>query len=310
MTYSNHVPERQLDDWAEQMSRHDLGIDPNMPSGQMPPNAKEIVEVYKLITTIHYLHYLQNQAHHFLRNGLDDFAGKKAPAITLESVAEMSKLCSKGELPLLLIFNPRIPYGHVVLNYKVEDKEENPYYDVYICDSNYQFGKNLDESILRVDKKTGLFSMYTKPAAGGPITASGTYSGSTWFNDKEHSALIVLPNPNDYDEQRAILADKLEVTGEESGYIMAVGDYIRDVTTQSPQQSTLFKDTRKLLVAMQNVQGNQGVDSTVGSIGLQSSIKETNEYLAANTDHAIKTVFPYALPTGIALEGTSPRFRQ
>ena len=305
MTYSNHVHERKLDEWAERMSRQDLGIDPGAPGSQMPKNAKEIIEVYKLITTIHYLHYMQNQAHHFLRNGLDDFAGKKAPKITLESVAEMSKLCSEGELPLLLIFNPTIPYGHVVLNYKVEDKEENDYYDVYICDSNYQFGKNLDESILRVDKKTGLFSMYTKKASDGTISASSTYSGSSWFNDKDHSALIVLPNPNDYDEQRAVLADKLEVTGEETGYILAVGDYIKDVTTQSPQESSLFKDTRKLLVAMQKVQINQGVNSTVGTISEQSSIKDTNAYLKANTDQAIKTVFPYALPQGIELKDTS-----
>ncbi len=308
LTYTTKVPSHQLDEWAERMSRQALGIDPAKNDPSLPENTKEIVEMYKLITTIHYLHYMQNQAQHFLKNGLDDIAGKKASEITLEAVQEMSRQTANGELPLLLIFNPRIPFGHVVLNYRVENKEEDPHYDVYICDSNYQYGPHLDESILRVDKKTGLFSMYKKSATDGKITASSTYSGSSWFNDKDHSALIVLPNPNGYDEQRAILADKLDATNEETGYIMAVGDYIKDVTTQSPQTSSLFKDTRKLLVAMQNVQISEGVDSTVGSIRLNSTISETNAYLKANTDQAIRTVFPYALPQGIELKDTSLLF--
>ena len=312
MTSASSISAYRLDNWVDEMTRYRLGLAAQPPKEAAPANADELVDIYQMISTIHYLHYMQNQMQSFVGSALEDKLGGSSSgfSVTKRALGEMKAQLGRNELPLLLIYNPREQYGHVVLAYKIAEGATTTSDDVYVYDSNTQYGTTMDESIIRVNRSTGSFSLFKQKASDGQVVADNKYNGDSWFDDQQGSRLISLSNPNQRFADRELLANKLRHSDEETAYLIASGEFIESVTQKSPSQSSLMKDTKGLLLNLQNARKKIGVNASFikGELSENSTITEVNEYLANNTEASLRTIFPYALPEGMSIDESSVRF--
>lgn len=300
--------------WMEAQSRYQTGLQAAPAPGEVPPNGASLVKLYQLVTTIHYLHYMQYQGQNFvtavMRRQLQ--GDRAAPQVTREALGRMKRMLPRGDLPLLTIFNPRpgVTFGHVVLATRLVDVEAGEgapaHTDVYVYDSNAQYGDHDYQSVLRV-KEDGTFELLRERE--GTFEHDARYDGADWFNEPANCQLLVLDDLNRDPALRRVLAEKVENAAEAAAYTQLSGDLLRDLTTRSPSDSPLRADLTRFLLAAQRSNARLGTRPTWRTRDLTEapSVEELNAYLDDYADRTIRELFPHALPEGLALSGTRLR---
>lgn len=309
--------------WMEGWARHLGGLDPEPPAGPRPANTQVAAQLYQLITTIHYLHYVQFQADSLIRSAMKrSMKGATATAdVTKATVAEVQAKLRQGRLPVLCLFNPapEVFYGHAVLVYKVVDwtgGEGGGFTDLYIYDSNAQYlnsrsnpETDLDESIVRVHAD-GTYELMSRKHRTGQIVENGMYDGSSWYSEEDNAVLLVFDDLEADAALRRALAAKLAVSGEAAAYVLAAGDLLRRVTREGPQDSTLFENVRDFLVAVERAGTKLGARPGWRTEDLPptADVATLNRHLQAYSAKTVATLYPHALPDGISLSEPSLQF--
>jgi hypothetical protein len=290
--------------WMEGWARYHAGLEPAPPAGPDALNTDAMVEVYQMISTIHYMHYVQFQAGDLLGSAVRQATqgGAAVPEVMARTVREVKAELAADRLPLICIFNPRpeVFFGHVVLGYKLVEVPAEGYVDIYVYDSNAQYAGSrrlpevdTDESILRVHEDGRLELKARK--ADGDVVDLGMYDDDEWFTDADATVLLVLDDLESDDSLRERLADKLAGARENTGYVLATGDLLERLTTISPEDSPLSQDVAAFVRAAAAVSGGPTLPEGAG-------VTELNAFLEEHADQALRTVFPLALPDGVRVE--------
>ena len=296
--------------WMEGWARYQAGLEPAPPAGPEAMNTEAMTELYQMISTIHYMHYVQFQAGDLLGSAVRQATqgGEAVPQVMAATVEDVKAQLAADKLPLICIFNPRpaVFFGHVVLGYKLVEVPSEGYVDIYVYDSNAQHagsrrlpGADTDESILRVHDD-GRMELKARTAVGD-IVDLGMYDDDEWFNDGDATVLLVLDDLETDASLRERLADKLAGARENTGYVLAAGDLLERLTTLSPEESPLSQDVAAFVRSAAAVSGGPTLPEG-------ASVEELNAFLAANADQALRTVFPVALPDGLTIEDVALRF--
>ncbi|MBI4872354.1 MAG: hypothetical protein HY814_12400, partial [Candidatus Riflebacteria bacterium] len=264
---------------------------------------KMILQLVQLITTVHYLHYLQYQAGSFLEAVLrQKMAGSsQVQALTRSELAQVAARVNRGKTSLLLMLNARQVYGHVVLAYRVAKLTDGSTL-IEVYDSNVQYGTEKRASVLKVDPE-GKVGGYYRLEPNGTLKPDAIYDSDGWFSDRENLAVIDLPNVSLSRENRDALAKKTLVADAETAYLLAGGQFIKSVTEQSPQESSLRADTLQFLRNIQAIQTSLG-HPPAEQLPEDADVTAINRFLERHADAGIRTAFPYALPKGISLTDT------
>lgn len=292
--------------WMETWARDQAGLAPAPADTPTALNQGAMTSLYQLVSTIHYMHYVQFQAQHLLGAAVsrETRGGASVPAVTGRAVQRVKDDLAANRLSLLCIFNPRpsVFFGHVVLAYKVVEHPGAGYTDVFVYDSNVQYSGSRwqqeadgDESFLRVFDD-GRLELWQQAVSGAERQLS-IYSGDDWFEDRDATVLVVLDDLEADDGLRGRLADKVDGAVENAGYLLAVGDLLNSLTRESPQESSLFENLRAFVHQISRMGGPV--------LAEDASVEDLNAFLAAHGDAAVRAVFPMALPEGVELEGFS-----
>ena len=298
--------------WMDHATRYRVGLRPDPPRGPAPANVDTLLDVYRLVTTTHYLHYVQSQLGSLIGSvvragGRDALARNQAGVL-----AELKRNLPRGDLGVLCMFNPdpAVVFGHVVLAYKVVEEPGSPTSDIYIYEDNVVYGPEADETILRLDRSTGRFEYWTHPRGGDPVRHGdgNPYGYSFW--DPSKMMLLNLPDLNDDPRLRAALALKLETSAEATAYLQASGDLLRDLTARSPQEAPMRDAFRDYVLALQRSHEALGSRPAWRTTDLPAGAgaEQLNQYLESYSNRTIREILPHVLPEGLDLTDTRMRF--
>jgi hypothetical protein len=266
-----------------------------------------IVQLVQLITTIHYLHYMQYQATNFLEAVMREKMAGSAQVQKLTK-KELSGICGRldaGKTCLLLLLNTKQVYGHVVLAYRAaRTASGSTLIEVY--DSNVQYAQETRPSVLEVGSD-GRVSGYFRLQPDGTLQPDPIYDSDSWFSARDTLAVMDLPNVTLNRQNREALAKKTLAADAETAYLLAGGQFIKCLTEQSPETSSLRADTLQFLRNVQAIQGSLGRSAEEERLAPDASIRDLNRFLEKNADLGIRTAFPYALPKGMSLTDTRIR---
>lgn len=308
MTHVDGVSGYTLSGWMEERTRQALGLRDEAPGMADPANADILVQLYKIISTIHYLHYQQFQVASVIELVVrhQQQGGTSAKQVTLETLEAMKTSLRRDDLPLLTILNPVQVYGHTVLAYRIVETADHA--DVYFYDNNDQHGDRLDETFFRIARDGG-FEGWKKSAETGAESVDRGWEGATFW-DPTVQSLIVFPDLNHDRERRLELARKLSVTDEETAYLLASGDFLRQLTEKGPGEVTLLENMRSLVRTIQNVQEATGTRPSWRreDLAADADAAALNAYLERYGSRAVEEICPYALPEGLRLSRTRLRF--
>ncbi len=325
--------------FMDQASRHRTGLRADPPDETAPANADSLVELYRVITTIHYLHYIQNQAQSLVGSLLRHarVGADAVPRVQAATIARLKETLPTGELGVLCMFNPdpKVVFGHVVLAYKVVEEEGAPHTDIYVYEDNQVYDRNTPETILRVERATGKFEYWEKSPRGVPQRQGNGNPGYSFWNPDTMN-LLLMPDSNADPAQREELARKLEASDEATAYVQASGDLIGNLTRRPPPgwyrgqgqvppvrdepaqggnperltESSLGNDIRTFVLALQRSNRHLGVRPPFlrgEPLPEDATTAQLNTYLEANTDAVVRNLFPYVLPEGLSLSDTRLR---
>ncbi len=270
---------------------------------------KMILQLVQLITTIHYLHYMQYQASSFLEAVMrQKLAGsKQVQKLTKKEVAGLCGRLDSGKTCLLLLLNTKEVYGHVVLAYRAARTAGGGTL-IELYDSNVQYARETRPSVLEVGPD-GRVAGYFRLQPDGALQPDAIYDGDSWYSARDTLAVMELPNVTLNKQNREALARKTLSADAETAYLLAGGQYLRCLTEQSPQTSSLRADTLQFLRNIQAIQTSLGRPgfSEDERLSPDASIQEVNRFLEKRADLGIRTAFPYALPKGMSLTETRIR---
>ncbi len=304
------VAASRADDWLDSRIRAELGIgDPTTPGG-VPAEARGASQVFQLVSVIHYLHYMQFQSQHFLKSAvLDRLQGASShQRATQEAARTVISGLPRQDLALLMVFNPRQVYGHVVLAYQAEVHPDGTV-DLVFYDNNVQYGDVTVETLFRVGPD-GSFHPYRRaPGSDRLIDDEPNWAGSRFW-DRQRMSLHVLPSLDEDPELRRSLAAKVEMRDLELAYLMLAGEYLTEVTQKAPGEASLFASTRRLVHRVESAQDRLGRRPAwrTASLGSDASVEALNAHLARYGDRGLQEAVPYVLPRGLTLTGSRLRF--
>lgn len=297
------------EDWMEGWARYHADLDASPPEGPSPDNTDAMTELYQMISTIHYMHYVQFQAGDLLGSAVRQATqgGASVPEVMAQTIEDVKAQLAADRPALVCIFNPRpeVFFGHVVLGYKLVEVPAEGYADIYVYDSNAQYagsrrlGADTDESILRVHDD-GRLELKAREA-DGDIVDLEMYDDDEWFNDADATVLLALDDLESDASLRERLADKLADARQNTGFVLATGDLLERLTTVSPEESPLSADVAAFVRDAAAVSGGPTLAEGAG-------VEELNAFLEAHADQAVRTVFPMALPDGLEVEDVALRF--
>jgi hypothetical protein len=266
-----------------------------------------ILRMMQLVTSVHYLHYLQVQAPSVVDAVVAGLVKEgTAPKLTDRSLDSIKKQLGEGKTCMICMWNTAVSFGHVILAYKMEVRGNTT--DIYVYDNNLQYaGGRTTELVLRVEKdgeKRNYKLLEKKPEGLVPDT---TYDGSDFFTRAATLSILHLPDLTLAKIQE--LGEKIGSAEVNAAQLMAVHSFLLSLTTQAPDKRSLREDIRSFLMDAQEIVARPSSltssSSTAPSrITSTSTPREINQFLEANTEIAMKTVVPFALPSGISLEDT------
>jgi hypothetical protein len=278
------------------------------PARRPPPLGgarQQVARLMQVVSTIHYLHYMQFQAGKFLEAVLrQKLSGTgQVQEVTRREIDSLAAHLDGGRTGLLLLLETTEVYGHVVLATRLTRTAGADFVEVY--DSNVQHGTETRPSVLKIGRD-GKVAGYFRRVAGGALVPHAIYDNDAWFAKADSLAVILLPDASLEDEEGRALAQKIGSADVETAYIMAGGHLLKALTESSPAQSTLQDDVLGFVREVQAVQSSLGRD-VVERLGADAPVEALNRVLAARSDLAIRAAFPHALPPGISLTGTHVR---
>ncbi len=302
-------PDLELEGWVEGQVRERAGLPPRAdagtPAAEAPANGEALIGLYRLITTFHYLHYVQYQASSLVARVAEHALSVPdgVRRTTRSAIEELKHRLPLGDLGLLLIFNadPAVTFGHVVLAYRLEEGETHA--DIYIYDSNQQFGANRHESVLRVERSTGRFRLLRKDPETGILSPDAMYDGESWFSAAETCSLSLLPDRRLDAEVRRTLAAKLGKLEETAAYAVATGDLVRDLTQVDPSTSPLQRDLLRFVRSVQAIRARSGAPAGP-TLPEDASTEDLTRWLEAHLEPGLSQALPWFVPHGIGLSGT------
>ncbi|MBI4868028.1 MAG: hypothetical protein HY816_13870 [Candidatus Wallbacteria bacterium] len=275
---------------------------------RLAPREKMVVQLVRLVTTIHYLHYLQTQASSFLRpiveSKLQGIPGERR--LTRSDIASIQSELDRGRTSLVALFNTAENYGHVVLAHGVQSSRGAHY--LFLCDSNTQCRSERRHSVLKVSSVGRVEGLYLRSPDGSLVEDRG-YEGQDWWSKKETLCVVQLPAfPLGSADMRA-LARKALVADEETAYLVAGGALVHEVTMESPDRTSLRESTLGFLRNVGQIQRSLGQEHIAPGdrLDARADVRAINRFLEKYTDLGVRTAWPYALPRGISVGKTRLR---
>ena len=293
--------------WVRATLSADARLDDAVPAGPRAP--ERLLQLYRLISTVHYLHYIQEQLGEFTRLvalGALAHQGSMPQRLNQTTLALTSHLLQADQTPILLIFNPdpAVTYGHAVLGYKLVEARDAGgalrHTDLYVYDSNLQHGDQLDETVLRFDAATGRHHLYRRRATTGELVPDDYYDRADWFTGPD-VAVHVMNDPNQDPERRQRLAAKLMAAAEETSYMLVGDRFLEDLTTRSPEQSGIEQDLKRFVFRLQEARRHHG-DPLQPELPSEASEDTFRRFLLLHCTRVLDEVAPYLLPAGVALK--------
>ncbi len=270
---------------------------------------KMIVQLVQFISTVHYLHYLQYQVGSFIepviRSELG--GGTVMPQVTLEQIESMRSQLQKGRTCLLLLLEAKQVYGHVVLAYGLQSSASAHYLFVY--DSNIQYGSEKRHSVIKVSKDGRVLGMFLVNDRKG-LVADSIYDDDSWFSKEASFGLVHLPDSPLQKRNMQELARKAGHADAETAYLVAGGQFLHDLTKQSPEKSSLRQDTLAFVRNIQSIQTSLGQTNIPkeDELSEDATVEQLNQFLKKHADLGIRTAYPFALPRGLSITDTSIEF--
>lgn len=300
--------------WMDQATRHRVGLRTEAPAEAAPRNGDALQDAFRIVTTTHYLHYMQSQAGMLLGGAVRGQGGADALRRTqLATLEELKRTLPRGELGVLTLFNadPRVFFGHVVLAYKVVEPEGGTTSDVYVYENNQVYAPGDAETILRVDRTTGHFEYWSQAAGGQPVKQANDGNPFHYgFWDPSKMLLLLLPDLNAEPALRRDLAMKLSASDEATAYLQASGDLLYQLTRVSPTDAPMRDAFQDYVQALQRSHQRLGVRPAWRTADLPAgaTTDQLNQYLAGTTDRTLREVLPHVLPRDLELTGTRLQF--
>lgn len=281
--------------------RRNMGLDGGGSPAALTGRPRAITQAMEMVSTVHYTHYMQVQAPNFLGPAVATMLrGSTAPEVTRRAVVTIKQQLQRGRTAMVGMWNPAVVFGHVVLAYRVETTPAHD--DVYVYDSNVQYGTERAESLLRVARNGSSIQLFRKQPGGAPA-ADGMYDGDSWYARRETLCLIHLGDDAHEGDNLRALAERLIRPDLTTVYLTSVHGLLASLTEQDPAASSLRDDVRRFLLEVQTAQAAAGDPTILPSqrITTTSGAQEINRLLTAHAELAVRTVVPHALPAGLEL---------
>lgn len=277
------------------------GIEPGGPLPALTGKQLQISRLMQVISTIHYLHYMQYQAGHFLEAVLrSKMSGTgQVQEVTKREMGAFAAQLDSGRTCLLLMLNTAEVYGHVILAVRMTRAADADLIECY--DNNIQHGGETRATVIKI-LKSGMVEGYYRKEADGKLTKDPIYDGSSWFANRSTLAVILLPDTSLEERDGRALARKIASADIETAYLLASGELLKSLTEKSPRDETLRAGVLAFIRKVQQVQASIGRDVEV--LPANADVAAINRVLAARSDLAVRSQFPYALPEGITLTNT------